>query len=175
MIREKAEPWHARDYLRVRTVAKSTPVEGQVCRRLGQEHPPRKTPTLDDVPVEIDGGFVPLTKRDRYKLTPIEVPFYDALRETGLTFAVQPWIQGTDKHYRVDFLVFHDGECIAVELDGHDWHKTKEQRSKDAARGRWLAARKIQTIRWTGSQVFADPQGCVSELLNVLRAAAARA
>lgn len=41
-------------------------------------------------------------------------------------------------------------ECLA--LDGHEWHKTKEHRSRDAERDRWFAARKIQTLRWTGSQ-----------------------
>jgi very-short-patch-repair endonuclease len=175
LIREKAQPWHTRDYIKIRTVPRSTPVEGQLCRRLGEEHPPKATPTLDDVPVEISGGAVGLVEKDGYKLTPIELPFYDALRETGLTFAVQPWIQGTDRRYRMDFLVFHDGRSVAVELDGHEWHKTKEHRSRDAERDRWFAARKIETLRWTGSQVFADPQGCVSELLNVLRAAPARA
>jgi hypothetical protein len=52
----------------------------------------------------------------------------------------------------------YDGGVIAVELDGHDWHKTKEQRGKDASKQNWLAARKITTVRFTGSQVFADPQ-----------------
>jgi very-short-patch-repair endonuclease len=174
LISEKAKPWHSRDYLSIRTVIRTAPVEGQICRRLGQEHPPTQTPTLDDIPVEISGGAVGLIEKDGYKLTPIEEPFYDALRDTGLTFAVQPWIQGTDRRYRVDFLVFHDGRSVAVELDGHDYHKTKEQRSRDAERDRWLAARKVETLRWTGSQVFADPQACVSELLNVLRAAPAR-
>jgi very-short-patch-repair endonuclease len=175
LISEKAQPWHTRDNLIIKQVPPSTPVEGQICRRLGETHPARVTPTLEDVPMEISAGAVELIERDGYKLTPIEVPFYDALRDTGLTFAVQPRIQGTDRQYRVDFLVFHDGRSVAVELDGHDWHKTKEQRSHDSERDRWFAARKIQTLRWTGSQVFADPQGCVSELLNVLRAAPARA
>lgn len=159
----------------IRQVPVSTPVEGQVCRRLGQDHPPKSTPSVEDVPTERPESAVGLVQRDDYWLTPIEVPFYDALRETGLTFAVQPWIQGTDRRYRVDFLVFYGGATVAVELDGHEWHKTKEQRARDSARDRWLAERKIQTLRWTGSQVYADAQGCVSELLNVLRGVAARA
>jgi very-short-patch-repair endonuclease len=61
-----------------------------------------------------------------------------------------------------------------VELDGHEWHKTKEQRARDAERDRWFAARNVRTIRWTGSQVYADPPACVSELLDVLRTAPAR-
>ena len=45
---------------------------------------------------------VPLIERDHYWLTPIEVPFYDALRETALVFAVQPWIQGVESRFRLD-------------------------------------------------------------------------
>ena len=77
-------------------------------------------------------------------------------------------MQTTDRRYRFDFLVFYDGGAIAVELDGHDYHKTKEQRGRDAQRDRWFAARKLTTVRFTGSQVYADPEGCVKELLDVL-------
>jgi very-short-patch-repair endonuclease len=174
LINDRARPWHSSDNLIIKQVPPTTPVEGQICRRLGEKHPARVTPSLEDVPVEIKPGAVELVERDGYKLTPIEVPFYDALRDTGLTFAVQPWIQGTDRRYRMDFLVFYGGRVVAVELDGHDWHKTKEQRSRDAERDRWLAARDVQTLRWTGSQVYGDVQGCISELLNVLRRAPSR-
>jgi very-short-patch-repair endonuclease len=124
--------------------------------------------------VKPEGSAVGLVERDGYWLTPIEVPFYDALRETALLFSVQPWMQTTDRRYRFDFLIHYDGGVLAVELDGHDFHKTKEQRGRDAQRDRWFAARKITTVRFTGSQVYADPQGCVKELLDVLRAAGAR-
>jgi very-short-patch-repair endonuclease len=55
--------------------------------------------------------------------------------------------RGTDRRYRLDFLAFYDGAAVAVELDGHGWHKTKEQRSSDATRDRWFAARKVTTLR----------------------------
>ena len=47
---------------------------------------------------------------------------------------------------------------IAVELDGHESHKSKEQRTRDAKRDRWFAARKVRTLRWTGSEVMRNPQ-----------------
>ena len=174
VILNMAHPWHNRDFLLVKQVPRTAPVGGQICRRRLEEHPANPTPSLDDVPSSKPESSVELVERDGYWLTPIEVPFYEALRETGLFFAVQPWVQGTDRRYRLDFLVFYGGSAVAVELDGHDWHKTKEQRGHDAARDRWFAARKVTTLRFTGSQVFADPQGCVSELLNILRAAPAR-
>ena len=174
-IRDHARPWHSDDHLRLKLVPRSIPIEGQVCRRLGEEHPPQVTPSLDDVPpYRPSAGSVELIERTPHWLTPIEAPFYDALRETGLTFAVQPWVEGPSGKYRLDFLVFYDGGAVGVELDGHEWHKTKEQRSRDAARDRWFQSRRIQIVRFTGSQVFADVQGCVSELLNVVRASQAR-
>jgi very-short-patch-repair endonuclease len=160
--------------VRVRVVSKGTPSEGQICGR-PFEPPPKKHIDVTDVPTEKPDSNVPLTKRDGYWLTPIEVPFYDALRESALVFAVQPRIQGTQGRYRLDFLIFYDGGTIAVELDGHESHKTKEQRKRDAARDRWFNARKIRTLRWTGTEVHANPTECVRELLEIVRGRQARA
>ena len=52
---------------------------------------------------------------------------------------------------------------MVVELDGHEGHKKREQRGDDSKRERWFKARRMSTIRWTGSQVFADAAGCVDE------------
>jgi len=175
MVNHIAHPWHGTDNLIVRRVLPSTAVSGQLCRRAWETHPAHTEPSLDDLPEEPEPqaqiGFV---KRDVYWLSPIEAKFYDAARESALFFAVQPWIQGTDRRYRLDFMFFYDGKPHAVELDGHEWHKTKEQRSRDAERERWFEERGIRVYRFTGTQVHADAQGCVSELLNLLRGAAAR-
>ncbi len=72
---------------------------------------------------------------------------------------MQPWIQHADAKYRVDFLVHYDGGVVAVELDGHEFHKTKEQRGADASKDRWLQARGIRVVRFTGSQVFGTSRG----------------
>jgi very-short-patch-repair endonuclease len=131
--------------------------------------------TLPDLRDLSNGGQdVPLIERDGFRLTPIEVPFYEALRETGLFFAVQPWIQGTDRRYRPDFIVFYDGGAVVVELDGHAAHKSKEQREYDANRDRWFTARKVTTLRWTGSEVVRGADKCIRELLDVLRGTHAR-
>lgn len=139
------------------------------------EAPPKEHIDVTDVPVENPSSNIPLTERDGYWLTPIEVPFYDALRDTGLVFAVQPWIQGVESRFRADFVVFYDGGTVLVELDGHESHKTREQRIKDAKRDRWFTARKVQTLRWTGSEVHANAQECVRQLLEILRGTQARA
>jgi hypothetical protein len=92
----------------VRCVSIGTPAEGQVCGRPGQA-PPKSHIDVSAVPIEKPDSNVPLVKKDGYWLTPIEVPFYDALRDTGLVFAVQPWVQGVETRFRLDFLVFYDG------------------------------------------------------------------
>ncbi|CAN5214009.1 hypothetical protein BH20ACT20_BH20ACT20_04270 [soil metagenome] len=159
--------------IEVRVVSAGTPATGMVCAHLFDDVPKAHL-DVTDVPVEKPDSNVPLTKRDNYWLTPIEVPFYDALRETGLVFAVQPWIQGVERRYRLDFLVFYDGGMVAVELDGHEAHKTKEQRIRDAKRDRWFEGRKVRTLRWTGTEVHANPADCVRELLDIVRGRQAR-
>lgn len=157
----------------VRVVSAGTPAEGQVCGRLF-EPPPKTRVDVTDIPAEKPDSNVPLEKIDGYWLTPIEVPFYKALRETGLVFAVQPWVQGVESRFRLDFLTFYDGGMVAVELDGHESHKTKEQRVRDAKRDRWFEARKVRTLRWTGTEVHAHPEECVRELLEIVRGRQAR-
>jgi very-short-patch-repair endonuclease len=112
--------------------------------------------------------------RGVHKLTPIEAPFYDAMKETELTFAVQPRVQGPDQMFRPDFIVFYGGRAVVVEIDGHEGHKTREQRSHDAARERWFQQRGMPVVRFTGSQVWADAGSCVEELLSVLRGSSSR-
>jgi very-short-patch-repair endonuclease len=157
----------------VRVCSAGAPSVGQVCGRRNTP-PPKKHIDVSDVPVEKPNSNVPLTHKHGYWLTPIEVPFYDALRDTGLVFAVQPWIQGVERRYRADFLVFYDGGMVVVELDGHESHKSKEDRIRDAARDRWFAARGVQTLRWTGTEVHANAQECVRQLLEIVRGTQAR-
>lgn len=79
--------------------------------------------------------------------------------------------------YRVDFLLSFvdpgmakDGGTdatpaqLVVELDGHDFHeRTKEQAKRDKSRDRALIDAGYQVIRFTGSEVYADPVKCAKE------------
>ncbi len=71
--------------------------------------------------------------------------------------------------YRADFFI--DDLCgtprkyLAVELDGHDFHeRTKEQAGRDKRRDRYFAAAGIKVLRFTGSEIFADPVACAEEV-----------
>ncbi|WP_155262929.1 endonuclease domain-containing protein [Sphingomonas segetis] len=74
--------------------------------------------------------------------------------------------------YRLDFAVKVENgtnvSWIAVECDGHDFHeRTKEQAARDKARDRFLTTAGFRILRFTGSEIYANPMGCalqVSEL-----------
>lgn len=120
---------------------------------------PGPAPSVDD-PVQVIDGF---------RLSPIEASFYGALKGTELVFTPQcPFVYEGRIRYRIDFLVHFGGRSVAVELDGHEFHKTREQRTRDAARDRFLRMRGIDTIRFTGSEIHSNLQGCMNELLNCL-------
>jgi very-short-patch-repair endonuclease len=73
-------------------------------------------------------------------------------------FAVQPRVQG-DRTYRPDFIVFYGGRGVVVELDGHEGHKSREQRSHDYERQLWFEKKGIPVVRFTGGR-FEAPDRC---------------
>jgi len=80
--------------------------------------------------------------------------------------------------YRADFLFLILDEAkktkrLVVEVDGHDFHeRTKAQAAKDRSRDRWMAENGYDVMRFTGSEVYANPCKCALEIagrLYVLR------
>jgi len=65
--------------------------------------------------------------------------------------------------YKVDFVY---GHC-AVEIDGQESHKTKEQRMADYQRERYLQMQGYTVVRFTGTEVYRDPERCVDELIKI--------
>jgi hypothetical protein len=54
---------------------------------------------------------------------------------------------------------------LVVEVDGHDYHeRTKEQASYDKKRDRDLALEACRVIRFTGSDVFRNPEQCAEDI-----------
>ena len=120
------------------------------------------------------------------ELTPIEQLMYSALIRLSRddvfgvdTFtAILPQYQIKD--YRVDFLVecFLHGIrqsdkntiCCVVECDGHEFHeRTKAQASSDKKRDRDLQGLGLTVLRFSGSDIWKDPDGCAREVLMSLR------
>lgn len=66
--------------------------------------------------------------------------------------------------YRVDFVF---GDCV-IEIDGHEAHKTKEQRDHDYKRERYLQKAGFTIVRFTGTEVFLDAYSCVRETIDIV-------
>lgn len=69
-------------------------------------------------------------------------------------------------NYRIDFAL--PEQRVAIELDGHEYHKTKEQRTNDASRERYLQKHGWQVIRFTGSEIYKDVQRCIQDVLEII-------
>lgn len=63
--------------------------------------------------------------------------------------------------YRVDFLLPNN---IIVEIDGHEFHSTPQQKAADARRDRYLQNQGYRVYRFTGAEINADVFGCLKEL-----------
>ncbi len=94
--------------------------------------------------------------------SPIERLFATTAESMGLELETQIWI---DK-YRVDFKV--SDANVVIELDGHEFHSTRQQRRKDAYRDRILTQKGFTVFRFTGDEVVANPRNCVEEIKRYL-------
>lgn len=73
--------------------------------------------------------------------------------------------------YIVDFLLDTYDPIMPkyiIEIDGHEYHKTKQQRHNDYERERFLQQKGYRIIRFTGSEVFVNPRKCVYETIQII-------
>jgi Uncharacterized protein conserved in bacteria len=77
--------------------------------------------------------------------------------------------------YRVDFMAIaaaRDSKhtCrVVVECDGHEFHeRTKEQAKRDKSRDRVLAIQGFKVLRFTGSELCADPARCFADFEELI-------
>lgn len=103
--------------------------------------------------------------------SPIELAFFDEcirVRDAGRGEPLSDLVAQFPAHgFRLDFAL--PSAMIAIELDGHEFHKTREQRTYDAKRERELTRHGWRVLRFTGTEITRDVAACVAE---VLRAAA---
>jgi len=69
--------------------------------------------------------------------------------------------------YIVDFLI---ADRYIIEIDGHEAHKTKEQRYSDCKRERFLQESGYYIIRYTGSEVYVDALECAKNAILIVTA-----
>lgn len=71
--------------------------------------------------------------------------------------------------YRADFFIKAPGQRMVIECDGHDFHdRTKEQAARDRRRDRMFLSCGAYTVRFTGSEIYANVTGCVCEVFEIL-------
>lgn len=73
--------------------------------------------------------------------------------------------------YRIDLAVFGKDFSgnefrVAVECDGYEYHKSKEQTKIDRKRDRFLLSHGWHTLRFTGSEIWRDAESCAEEVGN---------
>jgi DNA-binding response OmpR family regulator/very-short-patch-repair endonuclease/transcription elongation factor Elf1 len=97
--------------------------------------------------------------------SPIEEQFWQCLqRELDSESMVLIVPQYSVGHYRLDFAI--PTSKVAIELDGHEFHSSKRQRTYDAKRDRYLQEQGWRVYRFTGTEIYRDVQGCVEELAD---------
>lgn len=94
----------------------------------------------------------------------IEKQFSAELGDLAGLIESEHWFGDAERHgrYRVDFIL-KDARMI-IELDGHEYHSTKEQLERDAIRQRYLTRAGYSVIRFTGREINRDPAACVREV-----------
>jgi len=99
----------------------------------------------------------------------IEKEFSKELGDLADAIESEHWFGDQEKHgrFRVDFIL-KDARLI-IELDGYDYHSTKEQLEKDAIRQRYLSRAGYTVIRFTGREINRNPKSCVSEVREIYK------
>ena len=82
----------------------------------------------------------------------------------------QEEIKTGGKTYFADFSIcLGPNGVLLIECDGHDYHhKSKQQVASDYERENALKLAGYDVIRFTGSQIYADPYKCVDTILDYI-------
>ena len=94
--------------------------------------------------------------------SPLETVARAALVTAGLSVKEQVIVPGVG---RVDLVV---EDAVAVELDGWEFHRSREAFERDRARDRLLLARSVPVMRFTARELRADPQAVVAQVAKVV-------
>jgi very-short-patch-repair endonuclease len=80
------------------------------------------------------------------------------------------------QNYRIDWALRDPPNLYFIECDGHDFHeRTKEQAAYDRQRDRLIQHTGIPILRFTGSEIYADPANCAAEVFAFIQTRRERA
>jgi len=112
---------------------------------------------------------------ERMFRSPIEEKFFFAARERIPDLMPQFITSTSNRDYSLDFAkIITDKKTgkkvlkVAIELDGYDYHSSKEQRNHDSQRDRQLMAEGWQVVHFTGSQINRNVNRCVEETASLI-------
>ena len=96
--------------------------------------------------------------------SPLEEMFWTEWQEQGGARVIELQYQYTvpGANYRIDFV--HLPKRIAIELDGYEYHSSKDQFTADRKRQRELESKGWRFIRFSGSEVTRDVSACFNEV-----------
>jgi hypothetical protein len=122
---------------------------------------------LDATPKEATSGWmVPPEEVDGFQLTPAEAAVYGALQEMDLLFTPQCWVLHKGRRlYHLDFVVYHQGRAIAIEVDEKD---PQDSSGEGAVRERFLRSRGLGVVRLDAGAVGRDIRGCMKTVVEAL-------
>lgn len=97
--------------------------------------------------------------------SPIEAQFYEAWRgvANGNGQRLIPQYEVFGGKYQLDFA--DPISKTAIELDGYEYHSSKEAFTKDRKRQREIEAAGWRVIRFSGTEVYRNARGCAEEAL----------
>lgn len=69
--------------------------------------------------------------------------------------------------YRSDFAILRGGKILLIEADGQEFHSTLAQLAHDDRKDRAAASHGMQTIRFRGSEIYADAGMCARSVVTI--------
>lgn len=94
--------------------------------------------------------------------SPVEELLHSALTRLSIPHVLQHDVG----RYRLDFAIVD--KQLAIEVDGHAYHSSRQQREHDAKRDRFLMAKGWRVVRFTGSEVHRDAMACARQVAALL-------
>lgn len=138
--------------------------EGYKCNGL---YPERRTFVVHITREKCENIHFLYAFRQKYFLSPLEYTFYHHLLLNEHNIRLDPIPNYPVKPYYIDLALVENR--IAIEIDGHEFHKTKTQRTHDARRDRFLTKKKWKVIRFTGTEIYKNVEACVKEVISFVK------
>lgn len=137
-----------------------------------------RTPKIihNDSRRRISFGFTTLAKLrssericQLFDIVPIEDIMRQRFQRSGLRAVHEHCLmEGGRCRYRLDFAIFCKRGKIALECDNEKWHSTSCRRLKDRERDRYLRKHGWVVLRFPGSEIQKDINGCLKKVKKIV-------